>query len=264
MNSVAPAELVSWGVHIENPKSKGHRFRDFLLPFIYENTTLLMKYEDLETARGAEPERKEANKACHDKLKAIKDKGGGHVHSQFHCMGFPFRGGAYDEVEWTIRLFHCVKNHLPSDHQMHLTYDSGLTFALLQEQYSKCEDTSYYLFQGAPQMTIFPHGVVGGGAPVVVNEEIHVVEVKRNDLRHTRSSTVPYEAGQVIATLHFFVVARMLRAIMAGTDPLSSSVQTKGLLISRNSNIMLFTLNQVVTGIDELGDTDVIKMYRQP
>ena len=44
---------------------------------------------------------------------------------------------------------------------------------------------------------------------------------------------------------------------MVETDLLLSSVQTKRLLNSRNNNIILFTLNQVVTGIDELGDTDV-------
>ena len=62
-------------------------------------------------------------------------------------MAFPFRGGVYDEVEWTIRLFHCVKDHLPLDHQIHLMYDNGLSFALLQEQYSTCEDTGYYYFK---------------------------------------------------------------------------------------------------------------------
>ena len=84
---------------------------DFLLPFVYENTRLLMKYKEIETAEDAE--RKEANKAYHDELKSIKGKGDGHVHTPFHCMGFPFRGGVYDEVKWTIRLFHCVKDHIP-------------------------------------------------------------------------------------------------------------------------------------------------------
>ena len=72
-----------------------------------------MKYKEIGTAEDAE--RKEANKAYHDELKSIKDKGDGHViivHAPFHCMGFPFCGGVYDKVEWTIRLFHCVKDHL--------------------------------------------------------------------------------------------------------------------------------------------------------
>ena len=63
--------------------------------------------------------------------------------------------------------------------------------------------------------------------------------MKRNDLHHARNSTVKSEAGQLIACLHMFCVALMLRKIMADSDALPTSIHSKGLLMSRNNEMLI-------------------------
>jgi len=53
----------------------------------------------------------------------------------------------------------------------------------------------------------------------------------------------------MIASLHFFAVAQMLKNIIANTT-LSISIQTKGLHLSQQNEVMVFIMNQVVGDIN--------------
>ena len=44
---------------------------------------------------------------------------------------------------------------------------------------------------------------------------------------------------------------------MANTTPLPTVIQTKGLLLSRNSEVVIFTMSQPVGNLDACGDTKV-------
>lgn len=57
------------------------------------------------------------------------------------------------------------------------------------------------------------------------------------------------EGGQVIACLHMFCVALMLRKVMADSDTLPTSVHSKGLLMSRNNEVVIITLTVTVADI---------------
>lgn len=205
-SSVAPTNLANWGIELKELQCKRisvchhHSYHDFLLPFIDDNNTLLLKYSEINTS--GDETRKEANKDRFDKLMSIKNDGHNHQHTPYHCSGSAFCNGSYTEVEWTLRLFHSLTGYTPQDFKLDLTYDAATNFAIFQEQYSKCETSGYYLFQGAPEMVLFPRNVMSGGASVMLNE-VDVIEVKKNELHHTRSSTMPIEVRQMIASLLF-------------------------------------------------------------
>ena len=89
------------------------------MPFIHDNNSLLIQYREIENKDNTE--RKETNRSRFDDLMAVKDGRKSHVHSPYHCIGFPFRTGSYNEIEWTMRLFHSFKDYTPDGFQMHLT-----------------------------------------------------------------------------------------------------------------------------------------------
>ena len=78
-----------------------------MLPFLYDNKKLLLKYTDIND--GNDEERKEVSKDKFDELMLIKDAGRGHQHTPYHCSGYAFRNGPYNETEWTLRLFHSIE-----------------------------------------------------------------------------------------------------------------------------------------------------------
>lgn len=211
ISSVIPTELKMWGIVFKEMKCQEisicttHTYHDFIMPFLHNNQTLMLKYNEIHG--GSNVERKEANKGRFDQLRSIKEENKSHTHTPFHCTGFAFRTGSYTETEWSIRFFHSIKDHMRPDFKIHLTHDAGLNFVTFQEQYSKCEDVGCYLFHGAPEMVVIQQDAMGGGSSVMVNE-VDVIEVKKNDLRYTRTSTIPAEAGQVVASLHFFVLPK--------------------------------------------------------
>ena len=97
----------------------------------------------------------EANKDNFEKLMLIKNDGQDHQHTPYHCSGDAFYNCSCTETEWTLRLFQSLKSYIP---QGYLTYVAALNFVVFQEQYSKCEASGYFLFQGAPEMVLF-HGI---------------------------------------------------------------------------------------------------------
>ena len=260
-SNVTPTNLANWGIEFMEPQSKKisvcrrHNYHDFLLPFLYDNKRLLLKH--IEINDGNDEEREEANKDKFDELILIKDAGRNHQHTPYHCSGYAFRNGSYNETEWTLRLFHSIKNCIPEGFNMHLTYDTATNFVVFQEQYSKCEASGYYYFQGAPEMVLFPLDATSSGISMMLNE-IDVIEVKKNELHHARNSTMPTEIGQMAASLHFFCVAMMLCKIRASVDDsLISSFHAKGLLLSRTNEVFLATLEGVMGGIDACEDIKV-------
>ena len=104
-------------------------------------------------------------------------------------------------------------------------------------------------------MVLFPWDALSSGVPMMLNE-IDVIEVKKKELHHTRNSTMPTEIGQMVASLHFFCVAMMLCNIRVSVDSLQTSFHTKGLLLSRNNEVLLATLEGVMGGIDACQDGD--------
>ena len=101
---------------------------------------MLLKYTDKNDGNdGNDEERKEASKDKFDELMLIKDAGRGHQHTPYHCGRHAFHNGPCNETEWTLRLFHSIKNCIPEGFEMDLTYDAATNFVVFQEQYSKCE-----------------------------------------------------------------------------------------------------------------------------
>lgn len=251
LSSVKLSDLAKWGVGIQEISCKEisvcsiHLYHDFLLPFSLDNTTLLLKNAEISASND---ERAEANRERFEMLNAIKNDGQNHTHTPYHCSGFPFRTESYQETEWTIRLFHSLKGYIPPTFKINLTYDSGKDFVVFQKQYSKCGESGYYLFQGAPEIVLFRKDAMDAGASLMLNE-VDVIEVKRSELHHTKNSTAKSEAGQLIACLHMFCVALMLRKIMADSDTLPTSVHSKGILMSRNNEVLIITLTIPVGNI---------------
>ena len=101
-------ELTTWGIHLRNPKHgeittcKAHRYHDFLMPFTHDNHSLLIKYNEIE--HDNDEGRKEMNKGRFDELTSFKSGTKGHAHTPFHCIGYPFRAGSYNENEWTNQV----------------------------------------------------------------------------------------------------------------------------------------------------------------
>ena len=259
LSSVRPSDLANWGVDIPKVSDKEtsvcelHRHHDFILPFLWDNTTLLLKNAEINVS---DDQRARANQKHFELLNAIKNDGKNHIHTPYHCSGSPFRTDSYHENEWTIRLFHLLKGYIPSNFKIDLTYDSGKDFVVFQKQYSKCEESGYYFFQGSPEIVLFPRDAMDAGASLMLNE-VEIIEVKRNDLHHARDSTVKSEAGQLIACLHMFCVALMLHQIMAHSDTLPTSIQSKGLLMSRNNEVLIITLTVSVGDIHNCEEAKV-------
>lgn len=149
--------------------------RLFILPFLLDNNMLLLKNTQI---NAGDDKRARANQERFDMLNEIKNNRLNHTHTPYHCSGNPFCVESYQETEWTIRLFHSIKRYIPSNFKTDLTYDSGKDFVIFQKQYSKCEESGYYLFQGAPEIVLFPKDAMGAGASVIL-DEVDIIEVKK-------------------------------------------------------------------------------------
>ena len=230
---VKPSDLNSWGFRMkeETPMvmldpciDPGHGCRDIFLPYLFENYTLLSKYRAIDEEEG---ERKERNKQRYEELQAIMNGEKDHLHTCFHCVGHPFETKYYDENDWTERLFYSIKEELPVNTKVRITYHLGQSFKKLQQIYSLSQVTGCYVFTGAPDM-IF---TVKESSILFSEREFNIVELKEDKLTMPRdnewSELLPNEAGQTIAAIQFMAVAKVINSIMTN-DQIPTSVKCRG------------------------------------
>ena len=108
MSQVSLVELTQWGIvfkdsqHKRISMCKQHRFHDFVMPFIHDNDTLMLKYKEIHDGSGTKM--KEANEGHYDYLKLVKVS---HTHTPFHCNGFGFKKSSHrSRVDHHVFSFH--------------------------------------------------------------------------------------------------------------------------------------------------------------
>ena len=125
----------------------------------------------------------------------------------------------YEETDWAIRLFHCIKDKLPSDVMAEdgCRYRGG-EFKDLQEIYSTMPKSHYYYFTTIPDI-IFSKVVRSTAGPSsavirIAAEKTDIVEVKGGGhLSGPRTSGVPHALAQIFSSLHVLAAAAILKAL---------------------------------------------------
>lgn len=251
-SKLTESAVTAWGVQmIKRPSIKlspcnksNHGDHEYLLPFHSTNTELLTLYEDRDEDTFCE-----GNDVSRDyaKLKEIRDNYGIYVNTKFHCSGHPLRFESYKELDWTTRLYYCLKDKLPDNITVHDSYRYRSDFRPLQEFYSSCSRSTFYSLCAVPDLIFTKKTSRASTAsnPMYVDvsegDETELIEIKNGGpLPCSRTNDLPHAYAQVFGGLHFLATARVINRLRS--NKMLDEVNCKGLLINRKDKLILFTL----------------------
>ena len=253
-SKVTEKAIESWGIDfIKTPNLRisgctatSHRNHEHLYPFFATNDQLIIRYE-------------EASEENMDyiTLKSIKDNNTPYSNTKFHCSGPAFKSNStiqYKETDWAIRLFHCIKDKLPSD----VTAEDGCRYRAgefkdLQEIYSTMPKSHYYYFTAIPDIIFskVARPTAGPSSAVIriATEKTDIVEVKGGGhLSGPRTSGVPHALAQIVSSLHVLAAAAILKALTKNV--ILNNVLCKGLLINRKESMVMCKLEAKISALD--------------
>ena len=239
-----------WGLELvqgeptESPPcaEASHGNHVYLMPFFFDNDEMLTILE--KGLSGANEDESALLEEYQLKLTEIRDSDAAHRHTVYHCAGLPFsKRLTYNELDWTERLYHCLVDHLPVDVKLYDSFNHKQRFKALQEMFSTMKSSSIYFFCAVPDLifkkTSSAHTSTAAGSAVHV-ESIDCIEIKQGRLSTGRTADFPHEYTQIFAQLHFLATAFVVKALKKRQCP--SEVSCNGLLLSKSSEMVLFTL----------------------
>jgi len=278
-------DMKMWGVHFQmaNPMHitpcQIHDSHLHMLPFYLNNNELLDYYSDA-MEDGME---KELIGDDYLQLKQIKEGRAPTAHwgTKFFCLGLPFTEMEYKEDVLAARLYHSIKDGLPTDITLFPAYEYFNNFGLLQEVFSSVSSSKYYFIRAVPDL-MFSHTVSPTGTtevqstnpleippttptvtpPLEISEAASansmvllcderecLLEIKYGG-RHTHSklSEIPNAYAQVVGGLHSLAAAKVIKSLKHGN--MLKEVIVKGLLINRKASMTLITLKAGIASVE--------------
>ena len=146
----------------------------------------------------------------------------------------PTIGSGYDENTWSLRLKKGLDYCLRPEYQVVYTAPRGLAFDSLQ--YNRCglgpEFTRAYPFRGVPDICVQKSIYVNVDTSDDHNDSFE--DSLFENVRQTSSrAIVPSKFGQLFASLHCFLVQRVLRRVLHGDSVQLHELEARGLYLSR-------------------------------
>ena len=261
LSDVRINEMAEWGIkpqtgqaiHVGPCNKREHANHDHLALFQFTNPELLAFYDGI--INGSDEDRKLAVQERYSTLKTIaQDSTYGHENSCFHCTGHPMNHTNYKEIDWTIRLFYSIKNHLDADVRVKPSYSyaSGNNFPTLQQQLSCCSASNVYYFKGAPDLLFLKKKATDASLLISDgdDDEVQLFDLKQGYLPVPKAASIdlPNVAGQVFAGLHFLTITKIMKSICGGKG-VPKNVKSKGLLLKRKDAMWLYTLEADVNKV---------------
>ena len=148
----------------------------------------------------------------------------------------------FQEDDWTKRLCNSIPYCLKSVEKVKYSSREGTRFDLLQHQYSSTFVTGHYLFQGAPDAIISYKrkkqsnplefvDVEGDDSVMMIQDETtyssssssssedNIIEANRVTMQFHKGVVLPQKLGQLIASMHTWAIAKVIRRIVKGKRP---------------------------------------------
>ena len=172
------------------------------------NAELLIRYK--EVMQGEDHERKDHLKESFENLEHIaNDETIIHEDTKFHCYGSSMKTTDYDEDEWTVQLYHSIKNNTPVSISVIPSYQYKAKLPALLEKLSTSRISAFFL-KGVPDFVFIKKGTASSSdvgtassdvsSVHVYTEDLNLVEIKQPGhltMPRQSSATVPHAFGQM-------------------------------------------------------------------
>lgn len=137
-----------------------------------------------------------------------------------------------DENDWTARFVNNLGAYLQAcgfqEYEACNTTSEGLNFESFQKKFSDLQGLSpAYIFQGSPDVLIKGKD---NFIPLSLHCDIRVIEMGQK-LNAKDYTAIPEKMGELSASMHWLLVAHVLKAMTSGYDV--SCVCIKGLLLDK-------------------------------